>query len=205
MEPNGSSDANAGDLPTVNSLRLLREIDASLNERTILVADGGDFVGSAAYTLRPRAPLSWLDPGAFGTLGAGGGFALGAKAVRPDADVLVVYGDGALGFSMMEFDSFERHKLPVIALVGNDACWSQIAREQVRFLKSGVGTQLAYTNYHDAVRGLGSHGELVSASNVGRIRELFDEARKRGRDDKHSTLLNCLIAKSNFRDGSISV
>src|SRR5699024_656515 len=100
----------------------------TMDDNTILVADGGDFVGSAAYILRPRGPLAWLDPGAFGTLGVGAGFALGAKLCRPDADVVVVFGDGSLGYSLAEFDTMVRHKLPVMAVVGNDACWTQIAR-----------------------------------------------------------------------------
>lgn len=53
----------------------------------------------------------WLDPGAFGTLGVGGGFALGAKLCRPDAEVVVIYGDGSLGYSVAEFDTFTRHKV----------------------------------------------------------------------------------------------
>lgn len=60
---------------------------------------------------RPRAPLHWLDPGAFGTLGVGGGFALGAKLCRPDSDVWIIYGDGSLGYSVAEFDTFTRHKV----------------------------------------------------------------------------------------------
>ena len=63
------------------------------------------------FVLRPRGPLCWLDPGAFGTLGVGGGFALGAKLVRPDSEVWIVYGDGSLGFSVAEFDTFTRHKV----------------------------------------------------------------------------------------------
>jgi len=55
--------------------------------------------------------LCWLDPGAFGTLGVGGGFALGAKLCRPDAEVWIVYGDGSLGYSVAEFDTFTRHKV----------------------------------------------------------------------------------------------
>lgn len=60
---------------------------------------------------RPRGPLKWLDPGAFGTLGVGGGFALGAKLCRPDSDVWIIYGDGSLGYSVAEFDTFTRHKV----------------------------------------------------------------------------------------------
>lgn len=60
--------------------------------------------------IRPRGPLCWLDPGAFGTLGVGGGFALGAKLCRPESEVWIVYGDGSLGYSVAEFDTFTRHK-----------------------------------------------------------------------------------------------
>ncbi|KAL1480945.1 hypothetical protein MTO96_050611, partial [Rhipicephalus appendiculatus] len=68
----------------LNPLKVLSELEASLPDNTILVADGGDFVGTAAYILRPSGPLRWLDPGAFGTLGVGGGFALGAKLCHPE-------------------------------------------------------------------------------------------------------------------------
>ena len=74
----------------LNPLSVLHSLENVLPENAILVADGGDFVGSAAYILKPRKPLSWLDPGAFGTLGVGGGFALGAKLARPDSEVLYI-------------------------------------------------------------------------------------------------------------------
>ena len=82
-----------------------------MDDNTIIVADGGDFVGSAAYILRPRGPLRWLDPGAFGTLGVGAGFAIGAKLARPESDVVIIFGDGSLGYSLIEFDTFVRHKV----------------------------------------------------------------------------------------------
>lgn len=68
--------------PLQNPLALLNAMEATMSEDSILVADGGDFVGTASYIVRPRGPLRWLDPGAFGTLGVGGGFALGAKLCR---------------------------------------------------------------------------------------------------------------------------
>ncbi|CAG2120202.1 unnamed protein product, partial [Medioppia subpectinata] len=98
----------------LNPLKVLHDLDDSLDDNTIIVADGGDFVGSAAYILRPRGPLRWLDPGAFGTLGVGAGFAIGAKLCRPDSDVVVVFGDGSLGYSLIEFDTFVRHKVSAV-------------------------------------------------------------------------------------------
>jgi acetolactate synthase-like protein len=95
----------------LNPVHVLQQLEDQLPDNAILVGDGGDFVAIAAYVLRPRGPLTWLDPGAFGTLGVGAGFALGAKLVRPEASVWIVYGDGALGYSIMEYDTFVRHKV----------------------------------------------------------------------------------------------
>ncbi len=127
----------------LNPLRVCRALEAALADDSVIVADGGDFVATASYVLRPRRPLSWLDPGPFGTLGVGAGFALGAKLVRPSADVWVVYGDGSVGYSLAEADTFARHGLGVAAVIGNDGGWTQIAREQVEVLKDDVGTVLA--------------------------------------------------------------
>ncbi|XP_017163552.1 2-hydroxyacyl-CoA lyase 2 isoform X2 [Poecilia reticulata] len=94
----------------LNPLKVLHCVDELMADDSIIVADGGDFVGSAAYIMRPRGPLRWLDPGAFGTLGVGGGFALGAKLCRPESEVWIIYGDGSLGYSVAEYDTFTRHK-----------------------------------------------------------------------------------------------
>lgn len=161
-------------------------------------------MGTAAYIVRPRRPLSWLDPGAFGTLGVGGGFALGAKLCRPEAEVWVIYGDGSLGYSLMEFDTFVRHKTPIIALVGNDACWSQIAREQVAMLGSNVACGLEFVDYHAAAEALGGKGFVLGRPDSKQLdavlRTAQDECR-RGRP----VLINALIGKTDFREGSISV
>jgi thiamine pyrophosphate-dependent acetolactate synthase large subunit-like protein len=186
----------------VNPLRLCREIDAVLPEDSVLVADGGDFVATASYTVRPRGPLRWLDPGAFGTLGVGGGFALGAARARPSAEIWILYGDGSLGYSLMEFDTYVRHGLAPIAVVGNDACWAQIAREQVKMLKDDVGVRLARTDYHRAAEGLGGAGLLVTrdeevAPALARARELSAAGRP--------VLVNVHLAETDFREGSLSI
>ncbi|XP_033028876.1 acetolactate synthase-like protein [Lacerta agilis] len=188
----------------LNPLKLLHHLDSLLPEDSLLIADGGDFVASAAYIVRPRGPLTWLDPGAFGTLGVGGGFALGAKLCRPDSEVWIIYGDGSLGFSIMEFDTFVRHKTPVIALVGNDACWSQISREQVPMLGSNVACGLDYLDYHVVAKGLGGKGFLLNRENEDQMEELIRTAQSECRQG-HPVLLNVLIGKTDFREGSISV
>ncbi|OCT72694.1 2-hydroxyacyl-CoA lyase 2 [Xenopus laevis] len=188
----------------LNPLKVLHLVDDAMAEDSIIVADGGDFVGSAAYILRPRGPLCWLDPGAFGTLGVGGGFALGAKLCRPDSEVWIIFGDGSLGYSIVEFDTYTRHKTPVIALIGNDACWNQISREQVPMLGSNVACSLAYSDYHVAAEGFGGKGFVVTAQDEDRISDIIKEAQEACHKGK-AALVNVLIGKTNFRDGSLSV
>jgi acetolactate synthase-like protein len=186
----------------VNPLALCREIDRRLSADSVLVADGGDFVATAAYTLRPRAPLSWLDPGVFGTLGVGGGFALAAKLCRPGADVWIIYGDGSCAYSLAEFDAFARHRLPVIAVVGNDAGWTQIAREQVEVLHDDVGTVLAATAYDEVAAGYGGMGLRLERPD--QIAAVLDEALRLARAGT-PVLINARIGRSEFRKGSISM
>merc|ERR1712224_276115 len=145
----------------IHPIKVCKALDTVLDDNSILIADGGDFVGTASYIVRPRGPLCWLDPGAFGTLGCGAGFALGAKAMRPDSEVWILYGDGACGWSIIEFDTFARFKMPVIAVIGNDACWSQMWRDQVKLLKDDTATTLEYARYDVVGKGLGCEGILI--------------------------------------------
>uniref|UniRef100_A0ABI7ZWL7 IlvB acetolactate synthase like n=1 Tax=Felis catus TaxID=9685 RepID=A0ABI7ZWL7_FELCA len=163
----------------LNPVRVLQLVEEILPDNTILVVDGGDFVGTAAHLVQPRGPLRWLDPGAFGTLGVGAGFALGAKLCRPDAEI------------------------PVIALVGNDAGWTQISREQVPCLGSNVACGLAYTDYHKAAMGLGAQGLLLSREKD-QVVEVLRDAQQQCRDG-HPVVVNILIGRTDFRDGSIAV
>lgn len=190
------------DTPTVNPLDLCRRLETSLPDNSVLVADGGDFVATASYILRPRGPLSWLDPGVFGTLGVGAGFALGAKLVRPEAETWILYGDGSVGYSLAEFDTFVRHQIPVIGLVGNDASWAQIARDQVEMLGDAVGTELRRSDYHLAAAGLGAVG--LDLRQPERIDVVFAEARAAAKSGR-PVLINAHLRGTDFRKGSISM
>lgn len=186
----------------VNPLRLFQEIDAQLPPDSVLVADGGDFVATASYSVSPRGPLSWLDPGVFGTLGVGGGFALGAKLCRPDAEVWVIYGDGSAAYSIAEFDTFVRHQLPIVAVVGNDASWAQIARDQVDLLGDDVGTVLRRTDYHVVAEGFGGKGFLLdSEEDIAPTLAAARDEVSRGKP----VLINVHLSKSDFRKGSLSM
>ena len=186
----------------INPVQFFRELDRRLPDDAILVADGGDFVATASYILRPRRPLSWLDPGAYGTLGVGGGFALGAAFCRPASEVWLLWGDGSSAYSLAEFDTFVRHGLAPIAVVGNDASWQQIARGQVEMLGDPIGTVLNRTAYDEVAKGYGGAGLVLQ--DPARIGATIDEARSIARSGR-PVLINVHLGKTGFRDGSVSV
>jgi acetolactate synthase-1/2/3 large subunit len=186
----------------VNPVAFFRALEREAGDNAVLVADGGDFVATASYVMHPRAPLTWLDPGVFGTLGVGAGFALGAAVCRPDSEVWIIFGDGACGYGLAEFDTFVRHGIPVIAVVGNDAGWTQIAREQVKMLHDDVATVLARTAYHEVVAGFGAHGIVVK--NMAEVPAALARARALAQAGK-PVLVNVWLDKTEFREGSISM
>lgn len=190
------------DTELVDPIQLFLQLEEKLDDDSILIADGGDFVATAAYILRPRRPLSWLDPGVFGTLGVGGGFAVGAACVRKDAEVWIIWGDGSCAYSLAEFDTCARHGLAPIAVVGTDASWAQIARDQVEILGSDVATTLVRTPYHMVAEGYGGRGLLLD--DPSKIDEVIDEAKALSKAG-HPVLINVLLAESDFRKGSISI
>lgn len=186
----------------INPIRLCQEIETALGSDAVLIADGGDFVATASYIVRPPGPLSWLDPGVFGTLGVGAGFALGAKLCRPESEVCILYGDGSVGYSLAEFDTFVRHNIPVLAVVGNDASWAQIAREQVEIFDDDLATRLTHADYHVAAQAFGGRGFLLDRSE--KIADILSQAREKVAAGTPA-MVNALLDKTDFRKGSISM
>lgn len=186
----------------LNPIALCRALNRHVADDSVMIGDGGDFVATAAYATTVKRPLSWLDPGVFGTLGVGAGFAFGAKATRPTADVWLIWGDGAAGFSISELDTMVRHKLPVIAVIGNDAGWTQIARDQVEILGDACGTELAPNRYDLVAEAWGAKGLLLD--DPAKVDEVLAEAVRLSRAG-HPVVVNAIIGKTDFRKGSISM
>jgi thiamine pyrophosphate-dependent acetolactate synthase large subunit-like protein len=186
----------------VNPLALCRAIEAAAADDSVFVLDGGDFAATASYILAPRGPLRHLDPGVFGTLGVGAGFALGAHVARPTAEVWILYGDGAAGYSLAEFDTFVRHRIPVIAVVGNDARWGQIARDQTAILGDDVGTALRRSDYDAVAEGFGGVGIRVTSTRD--VRPALERAQAEARGGR-PVLVNVWLDPTDFRKGSISM
>ena len=186
----------------VDPVHLLVRLEEAIADDAVLVVDGGDFVATASYIVRPRAPLSWLDPGVFGTLGVGGGFALGASLVRPGKEVWLLWGDGSSAYTLAEFDSFVRHGVAPIAVIGNDASWAQIAREQVAVLGTSLGCDLRRTDYHKVAEGYGGVGLVLS--DPSRVDGVLAEAKAIARTGR-PVCINVHLRKTDFRKGSISI
>ncbi len=186
----------------VDPVHFFQRLEAHLSDDAVLVADGGDFVATAAYILRPRSPLSWLDPGVFGTLGVGGGFAVGAGSARPKSQVWILWGDGSSAYSLSEFDTFVRHGMAPIAVVGTDASWAQIARDQATLLGSDVGTTLLRTDYHLVAQGYGGVGLLLKDG--AQVDAVLAEAVALAKQGK-PVCINVHLGKTDFREGSISI
>ena len=186
----------------INPIHICKQLNNFLDDESIIVADGGDFIATASYTVQPRKPLNWLDPGPFGTLGVGAGFALASKIYKPDSEVWIIFGDGSVGYSLTEFDTFIRHKIPIIALVGNDAGWTQVERIQEEVFQENVSTQLGFVSYEKVVQGFGAEGLIIKDhSEIETILKRAKELAKSGKP----VLINVLIGKSEFRKGSISM
>lgn len=184
-----------------NPLRVCAELGKRLKKDDIVIGDGGDFVATAAYVLKLEWPQLWMDPGPLGTLGVGPGYAMAAKLVRPGANVVLVYGDGSVGFNGFEFEAMVRQNIPVIAIVGNDAGWTQIRRGQVELYghERAVATALEYTRYEKIVQAFGGFGAYVEK--VEDLGPALDEAFACGKP----AMVNVKIASSDFRKGAISV
>jgi acetolactate synthase-1/2/3 large subunit len=190
----------AGEL--VDPLHFFLRMEEAMADDAVLVVDGGDFVATASYIVRPRAPLSWLDPGVFGTLGVGGGMALGASMVRPGREVWLIWGDGSSAYTLAEFDSYVRHGVAPIAVIGNDASWMQIAREQVEILGTTLGCDLRRTDYHKVAEGYGGVGLVLTDPN--RVDATLAEAKAIARTGR-PVCINVHLRKTDFRKGSISI
>jgi acetolactate synthase-1/2/3 large subunit len=146
----------------LHPMRVYGELGALLDRDAIVVGDGGDFVSYAGRMIDSYAPGCWVDPGPFGCLGSGPGYALAAKLAHPGRQVVLLLGDGAFGFSGMEFDTLARHGVNVVGVMGNNGIWG-LEKHPMEFIYGySVAAELRPdTRYDVVVEALGGWGELV--------------------------------------------
>ena len=153
----------ASDAEPIHPLRIYGELARLLDDDAVVIGDGGDFVSYAGKYVEPRRPGGWLDPGPYGCLGSGLGYAIAARVARPSAQVVLLLGDGAAGFSLMDADSLVRHRLPVVMICGNNGIWG-LEKYPMRALYGyDVAADLQpQCRYDQVVAALGGAGELVT-------------------------------------------
>jgi acetolactate synthase-1/2/3 large subunit len=146
----------------LHPMRVYAELQKVIERDTIVIGDGGDFVSYAGRMIETYEPGCWMDPGPYGCLGSGPGYAIAAAVARPERRTLLLLGDGAFGFSGLEFDTMVRHGLPVVAVMGNNGIWA-LEKHPMEFLYGySVAAELQpELRYDKVVEDLGGHGELV--------------------------------------------
>ena len=151
------------DQDPIHPMRVMKELRDVLDYDATVVGDGGDFVTFAARVLKINEPGHWLDPGNFGCLGAGSGFAAAAQLARPGKQVCIVYGDGAFGLTGFDIETYVRFNLPIVSILGNNGAWNQTTQGVLRRGGRGLGTFLSQeTDYARIMEGMGGYGERVT-------------------------------------------
>ncbi len=150
--------APAGSDGRIHPYRLLSALQEQLDDESIVVTDGGDFLSFARVGL--AAPVM-LDPGPLGCLGVGVPYGIAASLARPGRKVVVATGDGAFGFNAIEVDTAVRCSAPLVIVVANNGAWQIEAHDQQVTYGKVVGTQLQFADYAAMARAFGMHGERV--------------------------------------------
>jgi acetolactate synthase I/II/III large subunit len=167
----------SSDAEPVHPVRIYGELAPLLDSDAVVIGDGGDFVSYAGKYVEPQRPGGWLDPGPYGCLGTGLGYAIAARIARPQAQVVLLLGDGAAGFSLMDVDSLVRHRLPVVMICGNNGIWGLEKHPMQALYGYDVAAELqSGCRYDEVVTALGGAGELVTApGDIGpALRRAFD-------------------------------
>jgi acetolactate synthase-1/2/3 large subunit len=147
----------------IHPARIYGELLPRLADDAVVIGDGGDFVSFAGKFVEPKRPGNWLDPGPFGCLGAGLGAAIAARIARPSSQVVLLLGDGAAGFSLIDVDTLVRHNLPVVMIMGNNSAWAlEKGPMQMIYGYDVIADLGPRTRYDEVVKALGGAGEMVT-------------------------------------------
>lgn len=150
------------DAHPIHPARVYGVLAEKLDRDAVVIGDGGDFVSYAGKLVDAYVPGAWLDPGPYGCLGTGLGYAIAARVVHPDRQIVAMLGDGALGFGGMDVDTLVRHDLPVVMIVGNNGIWALEKHPMRKLYGYDVAADLNQdTRYDDIVKAFGGAGETV--------------------------------------------
>lgn len=174
----------------MHALFVHQTVKSILRPDDCLVFDGGDFCHFGRSLLPALKPKRWFYVSGLGMLGSSLPTALAAKLAYPGSRVIMLTGDGAFGFNGMEFDTAVRHRLNIVAILGNDAAWGIDRQIQLGLYGRPVATELLQTRYEQVVQGLGGYGEFVERA------ESLEPALQRAFASGRPALLNVAIQRA---------
>ena len=187
----------------IHPYRVAWELNEFLTDDTIYIGDGGDVVTISAQAVRPRQPGHWMDPGALGSLGVGTGFALAAKLVHPQKEVLCYYGDGSFGMTAFDMETANRFGAPYIAVIGNNSAMNQIRygqRTKYGEERGNVGNLLGDVPFGKFAEMLGGYGEEVR--DPGQIAASLRRARESVLKTGRSAVINIWVDPREYAPGT---
>jgi acetolactate synthase-1/2/3 large subunit len=183
----------ADDRAPLHPMRVFGGLREVLDRDAIVVVDAGDFGSYAGRVVSSYAPGCWLDPGPYGCLGSGVGYALAAKLAHPSRQVVLLLGDGAFGFHGMDYDTLSRHGVNVVGVMGNNGIWALEKHPmEMVYGYSVVADLRPGTRYDTVVEALGGHGELVAEP--GELRGALDRALSAGKPALVNVLTDPAVA-----------
>ena len=182
--PDGEGLMNGGDLVDALEDALLQ-----MEPEPVLLIDGGNIGQWAHMRLASRRyPTHWLTCGASGVIGWGVPGAMAARLAEPERPVVLLSGDGSLGFGLVEFESAARQGLPFVCVVADDCAWGIVASGQERRCGRRLAADLGPADYVGVAEALGARG--VRAETPRALREAIAEAV----DQRLPTLIQVPIA-----------
>ncbi len=187
----------------INPYRVAWELNEFLGDDTVYIGDGGDVVTISAQAVQPHAPGHWMDPGPLGTLGVGTGFAMAAKLVHPEKEVLCYFGDGAFAMTAFDIETANRFHAPYIAVIGNNSAMNQIRCGQI--IKYGeqrgnVANKLGDVDFEQFGRMLGGHGEAVRDPDA--IAPALQRAREAVKSTGRCAVVNIWVDPDEYAPGT---
>lgn len=146
----------------INPYRVVHELDRLLDKSNCIVThDAGSPRDQMTPFFSSTTPLSYLGWGKTTQLGYGLGLAMGAKLAHPEKLCVNVWGDAAIGFTGMDFETAVRERIPILSvLLNNFSMAIEIPIMQVAQEKYG-STDIS-GNYADMATAFGGYGERVT-------------------------------------------
>ncbi len=149
----------------INPYRVIYELNRMVDkDKVVITHDAGSPRDQTTPFWQSTSPLSYIGWGKTTQLGYGLGLAMGAKLAEPDKLCINVWGDAAIGFTGMDFETAARENIPILSILFNNFSMAieipimQVSTEKYR------STDIS-GNYADMAKAFGGYGERVTDPN----------------------------------------